>query len=282
MPPLSSHRIRAANLDLHWLEAGEGPVVLFVHGWPTSAQLWRNILPVVGQTHRAIALDLPGFGRSDKPLDQRYGFRFFEAAIEGFLAAIGVERLSLVVHDLGGPVGLYWACRHPERIDALALLNTLVFPKPSWAVVAFVAATYAPGVRRFLASPAGIAASMRLGVVNRERITDEVARMYGDPFVEWAAGKALLRTGQGLGPGGMRFIVETLPSFANIPVRMIYGEKDRILPDVATTMAKVGELLPHAEITAIPNCGHFLQEDQPDEVARLLSEFLITATGDQH
>ncbi|KIG18039.1 Alpha/beta hydrolase fold protein [Enhygromyxa salina] len=279
MAKLSSHRIRAANLDLHWLEAGEGPVVLFVHGWPTSAELWRKILPVVGQTHRAIALDLPGFGGSEKPLDQRYGFTFFESAIDGFLAEIGVDRLSLVVHDLGGPVGLYWACRHRERVEALALLNTLVFPVPSWAVVAFVAASYTPGLRRWLASPAGVAASMRLGVVNREVITDEVARLYTDPFTEWAAGKALLRTAQGLGPGGFRFITQTMPAFADIPVRMIYGENDRILPDVAKTMAKLGGLLPQAEITAIPNCGHFLQEDQPDQVARLLSEFLIAATG---
>lgn len=278
MPELSSHQIRAADLDLHWLEAGEGPVVLFVHGWPTSAQLWRNILPVVGRTHRAIALDLPGFGRSQKPLDRRYGFGMFEAAIDGFLDAIGVDRLSLVVHDLGGPVGLYWACRHRERVESLALLNTLVFPKLSWAVMAFVAATHTPVVRRWLGSPAGVASSMRFGVFDRERITDEVARLYTEPFVDWAAGKALLRAGQGLGPGGLRFIAETMPSFTDIPVRMIYGENDRILPDVAQTMAKLGELLPHATITAIPNCGHFLQEDQPDEVARLLSEFLLAAT----
>ena len=72
--------------------------------------------------------------------------------LDGFLRAVGADATSLVVHDLGGPVGLYWACHNPERVQKLALLNTLVYPEPSWAVVAFVAACRTPGVRALLVS----------------------------------------------------------------------------------------------------------------------------------
>lgn len=179
---LESQTIRVADLDLHWLEIGEGQPVLFVHGWPARAELWRNILPVVGRSHRAIALDLPGFGRSGKPLGRRYGFGFFSRAIDGLLDHLGVERTGLVVHDLGGPAGLYWACRNPGRIRALGLLNTVVFPELSWMVKAFVAATHLPGLRGYLASPAGIARAMRFGVADPAKITPEIAEMYGEPW----------------------------------------------------------------------------------------------------
>ena len=70
-----------------------------------------------------------------------------------------------------------------------------------------------------------------------------------------------------------------MPDFRDIPVRIIYGEHDRILPDVARTMRRVKMDLPHAEVTAIPDCGHFLQEERPAEVARLLADFFLSSKG---
>ncbi len=273
MTEVHSHEVDAGGLRLHYLEAGEGEPVLFLHGWPTSAQLWRHVLPKVGRTHRAIALDLPGFGLSDKPTDRPYTFGFFERTLEAFLDALQIDRVGLVVHDLGGPVGLYWGVEHPARIRELAILNTLCFPELSWAVKAFVLATHLPVLRGFISSPAGVARGLRLGVVDKARITPEVARLHGGPFERPEARKALLMAGQGLSPRRFGRIAEGLPQFTDIPVRLLYGEKDRILPDVADTMARVAKILPHAEVSSIPDCGHFLQEDRPDEVAIALAEF---------
>ena len=121
----------------------------------------------VGEGNRAIALDMPGFGRSDKPLDASYSFRFFDRVLSGFLDAVGIERIGLAVHDLGGPVGLYWASQHPERVSRVALLNTVVFARPSWAVIAFVASARIPGIRSWLTSPAGIRFAMRWASTTR-------------------------------------------------------------------------------------------------------------------
>lgn len=275
-PDIRSETVDAAGLRLHYLEAGEGPPVLFLHGWPTRAELWRHVLPRVGRTHRAIALDLPGFGRSDKPTDRRYSFGFFERTLEAFLDALGIERVGLVVHDLGGPAGLYWAVEHAPRVRELAILNTLCFPELSWAVKAFVLATHVPGLRRVLASPFGVARTMRFGVVDRSRITPEVARMYGEPFAETSARKALLLAGQGLSPRRFERIAEGLSRFRDRPVRLLYGERDRVLPDVARTMQRLAKILPQAEVSSIPDCGHFLQEDRPDEVAEALATFFAS------
>ncbi len=268
-----SRFIDVEGLRLHYLEAGSGEPVLLLHGWPTSSFLWRNVIGPIAENNRVIALDLPGFGRSAKPLDASYSFHFYSRILGGFLDAIGVEATSLVVHDLGGPVGLYWACQNPQRLRRLALLNTLVYPRMSWAVMLFVAACRIPGLRSLIASPWGLKNAMRIGVTTERGVSQEVVRGVQAPFETSDARRALLKAGSGLHPDGFKEIARLLPSL-HVPVRAIYGECDRILPDVADTMRQVARDLPQTEVTALPECGHFLQEDRPEELGRLLAEFL--------
>jgi len=277
MSSVESKVVVVNGRKLHYLEAGSGPPVLLLHGWPTNAQLWRKSLGPLSATRRAIALDLPGFGRSDKPVGVRYSFGFFDAVIDGFLAAIGVERTGLVVHDLGGPIGLHWATRNPSRVSDLAILNTLAFPDTSWAVKLFVAATYLPLLRGYLASPRGVRAAIRLGVADKTKITPEIAALYSDPYEEPPARRALLAAGHGLSVRGLAAIAEGLPRLS-CPVRLAYGKGDRILPDVAVTMARLKGIFPDAELTALEGCGHFLQEDKGPEVAEILREFFSQST----
>ncbi|MGH2992961.1 MAG: alpha/beta fold hydrolase [Solirubrobacterales bacterium] len=274
MPPdAESRSVEVEGLRLHYLEQGGGEPVLLLHGWPTSSFLWRNVIPPIAAHNRAIALDLPGFGQSDKPLDASYSFRYYDRVLSGFLDALGIDASGLAVHDLGGPVGLYWASQHPERLRKLALLNTLVYARPSWAVIAFVVAARTPGVRSWLASPSGLAKAMRLGVHDKSRLTEEVIRGVREPFETKEARRALLNAGTGLHPRGFKEIERWLPS-VDVPVRIVYGERDRILPDVAKTMRRVATDIPSSpEVTALPDCGHFLQEDRPGEVALILSDF---------
>lgn len=277
---LQSKSIDVDGLSLHYLEAGEGEPILLLHGWPTSSYLWRNVMPPMAKSNRVIALDLPAFGLSSKNPADSYSFFYYEQVIEGFLKALGIEQIGLAVHDLGGPIGIFWALRHPEKLTSLALLNTLVYPEVSWMVKLFVAASITPGVRWWLSSPAGLSWAMRFGVVNKQNISAEVARDYYAPFATSDARNALLRTASRLSPKGFKEIKENLSSLT-IPLRIIYGENDRILPKVGQTMAKVKRDLPQAEITPLPNCGHFLQEDDPEQIGDLLATFFNSINGGQ-
>ena len=272
MSDVASKYVSVGGRKLHYLEAGSGPPVLLLHGWPTNAQLWRRTLGPLGETRRAIALDLPGFGGSDKPTDIVYSFRFFDEVLTGFLDAVRVQKTGLVVHDLGGPIGLHWATKNPDRVTDLAVLNTLVFPETSWAVKLFVVATFLPGVREYLSSPAGVRAAMKLGVRDKSKVTPEVAALYSGPYEGREARKALLKAGHGLSPRGLAETARGLTAL-RVPVRLVYGEADRILPDVAKTMSRLKGIWPEAEVTSLKDCGHFLQEDAGDEVSRLLVAF---------
>lgn len=270
---MESRSFRVEGHRLHYLEAGAGAPVLLLHGWPTRAELWRHAIPEIARNRRVIALDLPGYGRSDKPLDASYSFRFHDRILSGFLDALEIDAVGLGVHDIGGPIGLHWAISNPNRVTSLALLNTLVFPQMSGMVIAFIAASYLPGVRRALSSPAGLAASMRFGVSDTSRMTDEVVAIYQAPFRDRAARRALLKAAHGLHPKGFYTLADGLGTFADMPVLLLYGDADRILPRVGRTMARVAEALPHAEVEVLRGCGHFLQEDRPDEVAHRLGAF---------
>ncbi|MGB5415872.1 MAG: alpha/beta hydrolase, partial [Polyangiales bacterium] len=111
------------------------------------------------------------------------------------------------------------------------------------------------------------------GVANKARLNREVLTPYTAPFESHAARKALIQAGSGLGTRGLAKIARELPGYPT-SIRLIYGEKDRVLPDVAKTMARLKHAHPEAELTPLPNCGHFLQEDDPNQVAQLIAEFL--------
>jgi haloalkane dehalogenase len=215
---------------------------------------------------------MPGYGRSDKPLDASYSFRFYDRVLTGFLEAVGVDKLGLAVHDIGGPIGLYWAAQHPERVLKLALLNTIVFARPSLAVVGFIVAAKTPGIRSWLTSPAGLRFAMRLGIHDKSRLSDEAIAAYLEPFATDDSRKVLRKAAASLHPKGLKEIEEWLPRI-EVPVQLLYGEKDRILPDVAKTMRKVAARVPQAELSTLPNAGHFCQEERPAEIGAELAAF---------
>lgn len=271
--------VGAAGLTVGYREVGSGPAVLLLHGWPTSSLLWRDVMrPIADRRLRVVALDLPGFGSSDKPLDVRYSFDFFERVIDDFLDAIDIGPVAVVGHDLGGPIAVHWALRRPEKVTGLALLNTLLYPQFCPAVTEFVQALLTPGRREQLTSPEGLAEVVRQGLAERSPPDQMLAGVLG-PFRTDDDRRALANAGVGLSMSGFVEIERGLGTL-RVPLRAIYGDRDRLLPDVAQTMARLHRDVSHARVTALAGCGHFLQEDQPDQVASLLAEFLAFASAE--
>lgn len=129
--PFESKYIEVNGSRIHYVEEGEGDPVLFIHGNPTSSYLWRNIIPHAAPHGRAIALDLIGMGKSDKP---DIGYRFVDQVpyLDGFIEALGLTNITLVIHDWGSALGFHYAHRHPDNVRAIAFMESIVRPM-SWS-----------------------------------------------------------------------------------------------------------------------------------------------------
>ena len=112
---------------MHYIDEGEGDPILFIHGNPTSSYLWRNIIPYVEPHGRAIAVDLIGMGKSDKP---DIGYRFVDHTkyLDGFIEELGLKNITLVVHDWGSALGFNYAMRHEDNVKGIAFMEAFLMP----------------------------------------------------------------------------------------------------------------------------------------------------------
>ena len=129
--PYQSKFVSVLGSNMHYVDEGKGSTILLVHGNPTSSYLWRNVIPVLSKNNRVIAVDLIGMGKSDKP-DIAYRFADHAKYLNAFVNELGLQQLTLVLHDWGGALGLDVAAKNPEKIKQIVLMEALVKPL-NWA-----------------------------------------------------------------------------------------------------------------------------------------------------
>ncbi len=264
--------VEISGLKLGYLAAGQGEPVVLVHGWPTFSHLWRHQIPALAERYRVYALDLPGFGDSDKPTDVRYALNFFANVLAGFLDALGIEKVTLVCHDIGGPVVLLFSVRNPERVKRLVILDTTAYPDLPLMVRLLLPVARLPGAGGLLVSRRGLRLLLQIGTVRKGVITDELVTAYNRPLSDDPiARKTLLRILIEQDPREMIEIADNLGRIA-APTLILWSEKDPSAP--LSIARRLQADISGSVLKTIPDCGHFLTEDQPEEVNRLLLEFL--------
>ena len=267
------------GMRIHYVEEGAGRPVLFVHGNPTWSYLWRNIIPKVAETERALAIDLLGFGKSDKPVDADYSFDQHCAIVSEFIQSMGLKDVALVLHDWGGLIGMNYAIDHVKNVRRVVLLSTFVAP------VALPFASVLRLIRDSALTPLFVQRLnlfmplvLRLGVARRSSMSDVVREQYYAPFPDYASRRSVRRWPEQipLVPSDITYqaldrIGRALPSFDR-QVLVLKADRDPIL-----TMKRAEWLvqtLPRGRLVVIEQAGHFAQEDQPSKVATAISAFL--------
>jgi haloalkane dehalogenase len=265
------------GLRLAHLDEGEGKPVVFFHGEPTWSFLWRKVIPPVLEAgYRAIAPDLPGFGRSDKPVDlDWYSYDRHTAALAPLLEQLDLREATIVVHDWGGPLGLRLAAEHPDRIARIVVLDTGLFTGHQKMSDAWRA--FRDFVERTEDLPIGF---LVRGACQRDP-GDEVIAAYDAPFPnqESKAGARafplMLPTSPDM-PGaeaGQR-VLNAMQGDGR-PKLVLWADSDPVIPlDVGRRFAQsLGTDVEHV----IADAGHFLQEDAGEEIGRLIAAWLASA-----
>lgn len=280
--PFTAHYLELPHGRLHYVDEGEGPTVVLVHGNPTWSYYYRGLIRRLAPHFRVIALDHLGCGLSDKPQDYEYTLKNHIANLTTLLRQLGVNRTSLVVHDWGGPIGIGMAAGSEIEIDRLVVLNTAAFRAQRiplrirlcrWPVLGKILVR---GLNGF-AWPATFMAV-------EKRLAPSVRQAYLLPYGNWnnrvAVHEFVLDIPLSPGHRSYQDLVEIENYLAVIkkeekPLMVIWGSRDFCFND--HFYHEWQERFPEAIFHYLENGGHYVLEDIKEQAEELIETFLLGA-----
>ncbi len=286
--PFPPRYVDVLETRMHYIESGpaNGPVVLFLHGNPTSSYLGRNIIPQVAQSGaRCIAPDLVGFGMSDKP-DIAYRFEDHVRYIDGFIEALGLNRMTLVIHDWGSAIGLNWARRHPERVDGIAMME-FISPVPRWEdffepIRELFQGFRTEGTGEQLVLEQNLFIEQVLPGAVARGLTEAEMDHYRAPFTDPASRQPMLTFPRELPIAGEPAdVVATITQYMEwletspVPKILFYAT-----PGILVTPERAKQLessVKNLEIVDIGQGLHYVQEDQPDKIGKGIARWMTAS-----
>ena len=290
MPGFTLTDIETSGARIRLRHGGSGPPLLLLHGQPTWGYIYRKFIPVLAGTHRVIVPDHMGFGKSETPPDRAYTLRTHVENLATLIEALDLRDITLVMQDWGGPIGVGYAVRHPERIHSLVLMNTIVgygsagrrdLPNPletPW--FRWIRDGLPTGRTEAVLSNLGstiLSVMQIVGLERLDRVDPTFIRAYAAPFATPADCKGAIEFPLDLALGRIRdFVKEGAPGVAALrgkPALMLEGMLDRAIPP-ALALADFAGLWPNAPIVQVPQAGHYIQEDAPEVVVPALQTFL--------
>jgi pimeloyl-ACP methyl ester carboxylesterase len=280
--------VSAAGLRLHTYDSstGVGPPLVLIHGLGDEADTWRHVFLPLAERRRVIALDLPGFGRSDRPR-HAYTLAFFAQTIVALLKTLAIERAVLVGSSMGAAVALRLALARPGLVDRLALLDGSL-PLDTSRPSSRLALMLAPGVgeaiyTRLRRSQDEAYATLQPYYADLDSLPAEDRAFLRERVWArvWSNGqrRAFFSTLRWLAVDGTRAAEfrERLTRLT-VPAQLIWGEADAIVPRAVGDA--LAALLPLARLDLIPGCGHLPQQERPAELIGLLDEALVRRIGE--
>jgi pimeloyl-ACP methyl ester carboxylesterase len=283
LPVTTVRKVEADGIQVFFREAGDpgAPVVLLLHGFPTSSFMYRELIPRLADQYRVIAPDLPGFGFTDVPVERKYTYTFDALArtLEAFTEAVGIRRYAIYVFDYGAPTGFRLAMAHPERISAIVSQNGNAYEEglgDAWGPIRKYWAEPTPEnrevIRQAILNLDGTRWQYTHGVANPERIPPESYTLDTallerpgnkdiqlDLFLDYASNVKLYPTFQ-------EYLRKSRP-----PLLAIWGKNDPFfIPAGAEAFRRD---LPNAKVQFL-DTGHFATETHFVEIADAMREFL--------
>lgn len=266
------------NPRLAYIDEGQGEVLLLVHGLASNAGFWRYNIPDLSKHFRVIALDLPGYGKSDKG-DYSYKMTFFANSIKNFLDELKIDKVNFVGHSMGGQIGIWFSLLYPDRIKKLVLASSAGFEKfnrgegewlKSVVTIRSIKTITEEGVRRNLSN------NFYNWRPELEWMVEERVRMSKAKDFDYFA-RAVTRSVSGMIDEPTWDKLERIKH----PTMIIYGNKDGLIPNPylhpgfpENVFQQSRKKIENSFIYEIKDCGHMIMMEKPDEFNKVILEFL--------
>ena len=266
----------AGPLRLAVLDRGKGRPILLLHGFATSSFTWQAIEPELSKNHRVIAVDLRGFGASDKPLDDHYSIFDQADAIEAFITQENLKDLTIIGHSFGGGITLALALRSNEqlhsRIRNLVLIDSIAYKQPIPIFFRLLQIPMLGEVSMTLVPPEVQAAQgLRLAYYDQDKITSRTVAEYANTLYSPASKHALIKTVEQIIPPNIDEIADKYKTI-KVPTLVLWCKDDKVVPAIFGRRLRA-DIVP-SELVVFDHCGHMPQEEKPEDTARAIEAFL--------
>lgn len=293
--PYESHYADVLGSKMHYVDTGgNGPVVLMLHGQPTWSYLWRNIIPHVEEGRRVVALDLIGFGKSDRP-NIGYTIENHAQYLAAFIDELKLQDITLVIHDWGSFLGFDYAARNPDRVKAIAFMEALLpfenimeyplvpAPEPTNpnGFAAFIQQVKRQGVGEKMILEQNAFLTRIFPNAMFRKLSEDEMDAYMKPFAEGKNRLPMLQFPRSLVTDGVNppYAAESFNQYipflkqkTDLPLLMLTVEPGGLGTEFQISWVK--EHLPRTEIVGVGAGIHFMQEDQPDNIGKAIADWL--------
>ena len=256
-------------------EQGQGPTLVFLHGWPTNAQLWREQVAALKDRYRVITLDWLGFGQSDKPVDHIYTFtaqkEMLDVVLKDHLSE--GEQVTLVAHDIGGPPGILWASENSGRVRRLILLNTVLYTLKTKLDATSERLFTTPVLKHIIASPFGLRQVMQSNTQSRKSAVRQRIKEILEPYHGLPTDYKFRTIMQPMEQGREEELKSLSQKFKALPVEkhLVIGHQD---PLCYEHIHKLSLENPEVPAHHLPKAGHYIPLDHAHELNQILLDIL--------
>jgi pimeloyl-ACP methyl ester carboxylesterase len=263
-----------SSVSLYAEEAGNGPPLLLLHGLGASTFTWRHIVPVLARDRHVIALDLKGFGHSDKPLDDHYSAADQAALVAAFIRKRNLTEVSLIGHSFGGTVALLTALEFkedPERISQLVVIDAPALKQNFPGANEIVHAPLVPYLAMILSPEFTARQLLRAVSAPRRNVPEADVSGYAAPYSSVGSSHAFVATTKAILDANTRGMGSRYPEIRQ-PTLVVWCRHDRVVP--LATGSRLARLLPNARLDILNRCNHLPQDEVTDSLLAGLQAFL--------
>ncbi len=273
--PFDSKWIEIEGDDLHYIDEGQGETILFIHGTPEWSFGYRDVLKELKQSFRCIAVDMLGFGLSNKPANGKYKCQDHARRLELFINKLSLQNFSIVANDFGGGIGLSYAIANQNNITNVFLFNTWMWSLKNdrhYAGAAGFMNTWL-GEKLYLNFNFPVTMVMPAAFGNKKRLTNQIHSHYknalpkGQRHATYVLSQELINASDWWQELWMKADLLVHKS-----VTIFWGMKDKFIPPYE--LDKWKQKFPNADIVIFKDAGHFVQEEEPVQMATKIREKL--------